>query len=180
MNRDTMTGLLAAAVLVAAMVGVFFYERNVAIASGIGESTATDGNVRTLDGPMVQGTAAVGGSGTGNLLINQTGLTNVTFTLRWSATNGADTLRLTVAPSADTGLTAGAESDDEADGEITLTIAIPNTAADGVLGVGPWEITVTFVSAATGLPAEPPVAPPGTTDTEVAWSIETSLDALSA
>lgn len=177
MNRDTVTGLVAAGVLVAAMVGVFFYERNVAIQNGIGQD-ATGVGPASASGPSLEGTTAVGASKDETLVINQTGLTNVTFTLRWTAGNGVDTMRLAIAPSQATGITTGAESEPETDGEITLTIPITNTAADGALGVGPWQVSVEFVSASTGLPAEPPVPPPGTTDTQVAWTVETTLQTL--
>lgn len=177
MHRDTVTGLVAAGVLVAAMVGVFFYERGVAIREGIGQDAAGDAP-SSLAGPSVIGTTAAGASTAKTIVVNQTGLTNLTFTLRWTATAGVDTMRLAVAPSQATGVTTGKESEAESDGEIVLTLPIGNAAADGALGVGPWEVTVDFVSARTGLPAEPPVPPPGTTDTNVDWSVETTMETV--
>lgn len=174
MHRDTVIGIVGVVILVSAMVGVFTYERGQA--AGISDGTGV--GTMTLAGPSLDGTLAVGASADETITLNQTGMTNITFTLTWTATNGVDTMRLSVAPSAETLMTTGASSDAETDGEITLTIPVPNTLANGATGVGAWQVSVEFVSASTGLPAEPPVPPPGSTDAEVAWSLATSIDAI--
>lgn len=176
MHRDTVIGIVGVVILVAAMVGVFTYERGQA--AGL---TGPDGTTPVTEaGPSLDGSVAVGATEDGTIQLNRTGMTNVTFTLKWTAANGVDTLRLSVAPSAQTQMTTGASSDAEDDGEITLTVAVPNTVANGAIGVGAWQVSVEFVSAATGLPAEPPVPPPGTTDAQVAWTLSTTIDALGA
>lgn len=173
MHRDTVIGIVGVVILVAAMVGVFTYERSQA-----GDITGGDGLTQTTAaGPEATGTTAVGATADETIMLNQTGMTNVTFTLRWTAANGADTLRLTIAPSAGTGLTTGASSEPEDDGEITLTIPVNNTAATGTTGIGAWQVSVEFVSASTGLPQEPPIAPPGTTDASVDWTVGTQVQA---
>lgn len=175
MHRDTVTGLVGAAILVAAMVGVFYYERGVAA-----DPTPDDvGAARTVTvgGPSLEGTTPVGQSTDKPFALNRTGVTNVTFTLKWTAQAGADTLRLTVRPSAATGIEEGGVSEPEDDGEIRLAIPVNNTTPEGALGVGEWVVTVEFVSAATGTPLPPGVAP-GTSDAQVAWAVETGLVAL--
>lgn len=171
MHRDTVIGIVGVVILVAAMVGVFTYERGQA--SNVIENGGA--GLTNMTGPSTEGTTALGASTDATLEFNQTGMTNVTFTLRWTPTNGVDTLRISIAPSADTGLTSGASSEAENDGEIVLIVPVENTAAGGELGVGPWQVSVEFVSAATGLPVEPPVPPPNTTDSEVAWTVDTSV-----
>lgn len=173
MNRDTVIGIVGVLILVAAMFGVFKYERDrAADALGGGDLATT-----TLAGPEASGTSPLGQSADATVALNQTGMVNVTFTLRWTPSAGVDTLRFSVAPSQATGMTEGAQSEAEDDGEITLTIPVNNTGANGALGVGDWQVSVEFVSASTGLPAEPPIAPPGSTDTQVSWTVTTQVEA---
>lgn len=180
MHRDTVIGIVGVVILVAAMVGVFTYERSQASSQG----EADGGTLQTLAGPDASGTVAVGATEDKILAFNQTGITNVTFTLTWTPgqASSVDTLRLVVAPGNDTGLTSGFESEAEDDGEITLTIPVANVGPDGILGVGNWQVTVEFVSAAATTPVgqpplPPPTAPPGTTDTSVDYALATSLQA---
>lgn len=174
MHRDTVIGIVGVVILVAAMVGVFTYERGQAA-----DLTGPGGTVANLTGPSDDGSVAVGSSTDVTMSINTTGLTNITFTLAWTPGNGVDTLKLSAAPGNDTGLTTGFESSEESDGEITLTIPLNNTATDGKVGTGAWQLTVTFVSASPGgpLPVSPPVAPPGSTDSAVDFTVESALQA---
>lgn len=169
MHRDTVIGIVGVVILVAAMVGVFTYERGQA--GNLPD--AGSGSTTNFTAPAESGTVALGATEDVDISLNQTGMTNVTFTLTWTATNGVDTLRLVVTPANDTGLTSGFESDAEDDGEITLTVPVPNTNAAGTTGVGNWRVSVEFVSADPDLPAPDPVPPPpGTTDTEVDFTID--------
>ena len=174
MHRDTVIGIVGVVILVAAMVGVFSYERNQA--AGL---NGTGGELTTVSGPTLSETTAVGATSEQVLALNQTGMTNVTFTLTWSAANGVDTLQLVVVPPAGSGLNE-TQSEPESDGSISFTVPVPNTGADGQLGVGDWQVSVAFVSAETNLPQQPPVGVPGTTDEQVAWELETSIQAYAA
>jgi hypothetical protein len=181
MHRDTVIGIVGVVILVAAMVGVFTYER------GQASSLAGDGGGATenVTGPSETGTVALGATEDVVLSMNETGITNVTFTLTWTPGAGVDTLVLRVAPSNATGITDGFESDPENDGEITIVVPVNNTAADGQLGVGDWQVSVEFVSASPTTPVgpppvSPPVAPPGTTDTQVGFEVSTSIEAYAS
>jgi len=181
MHRDTVIGIVGVVILVAAMVGVFTYERGQAS----GMLGPGGGATENVTGPSQTGTVAVGASEDVDLALDQTGMTNVTFTLRWTPGNGVDTLVLHVAPSNGTGLATGYDSEPEDDGEITFTIPVNNTAADGTLGVGAWRATVDFVSSSPSTPigpppVSPPVAPPNTTDASVDFTVDTALEAYAS
>lgn len=178
MNRDVVTGVAGAIVLVAAMVGVFVYERNVAIAAGTAQTPPTGPLV--LDGPGLEGEVALGATEDALLNLTTPGMTNVTFTLTWTATNGRDTLRLTVAPPTGSGVEEGAVSEPEDDGEITVTVAVPNTSPTGTLGAGDWKVSVEFVDASPDTVVDPPVTPPGTTDASVSWRLATTVETRAA
>jgi hypothetical protein len=169
MNRDTLTGLVGALVLIAAMLGVFFYERGVAEDAGIGapgDADATPG----FSAITLRGTATLGEVDTQIANVTATTPTSVTFHLAWTATNGADTLQLTVAPPTGSGITEGGASEPSDTGEISLTVEVP----EGASPAGGWEVKVEFVSARPdplpgGIP--PPTPPPGSTDATVAYTI---------
>lgn len=169
MHRDTVIGLVGVAILVAAMVGVFSYEQTQAAdlgAAGLALQNATL--------PALDGTTALGDVSEETVAIGQTGITNVTFTLRWSATNGADTLALAIVPP--NGTASQEVFDAQGDGgELVVTVPVPNTNRAGAVGSGDWQVSVQFVSASTGLPQEPPVPVPGTTDAQVAWTLDTTV-----
>lgn len=178
MHRDTVIGIVGVVILVAAMVGVFTYERGQA-----GDLTPDGGlTTGTAPGPTASGNVALGASADSTLTFNETGMTNITFTLTWTPGAGVDTLRLVLAPAAGTGITSGFESEPEDDGEIVIVVPVNNTAADGALGVGDWQASVEFVSARAGTPG-PPVEPPaGTplTDDSVDFNIATTVEAYSS
>lgn len=169
MNKDTWIGIVGCFILVAAMVGVFTYERANAQAAGTGPGTVTE-----LAGPTISDTVALGDTKTSLAEFNATSARNVTFTLMWSATNGRDTLKLSVAPPTGSGIMEGGVSPEEDDGEITLTVQIPEDASPQ----GAWEVKVEFVRAQPdplpgGVPPPSPV--PAQTDASVAFTVETTL-----
>lgn len=168
MHRDTVIGLVGVLILVAAMVGVFSYEQS--------QAADVDGALilQSVPGPSLEGTTAVGEVTGETVALNQTGMTNVTFTLRWTAGTGVDTLALAVVPP--NGTTTEQVYETQGDtGELTVTVPVPNAARSGETGVGAWQVSVQFVSASTGLPTEPPVPVPNTTDSQVSWTLETSV-----
>lgn len=175
MHRDTVIGIVGVVILVAAMVGVFTYERGVAAnLLPAGGFTAAD-----LAGPGLDGTTPVGSETTEILSIAQTNMTKIAFTLTWAnSQTSVNTLQLVVAPANGTGLAEGVESEPESDGEITVELLVPNeepTTGPLAVGVGDYEITVRFVGAAPPGPLGP--APLPVTDTEVAWALATALTA---
>lgn len=174
MNRDTVIGIVGAAILVTAMVGVFYYERNAAPV-GPGAATGTAGN---MTGPSVTSSVAVGQTDTKIVNLTQTTAANVTFHLTWTATNGRDTLKLTIAPPTGSGITQGAVSEPSDTGDITVTVPVPAGANPS----GGWEVKVEFTSASPGNvgPATPPVQPPspvpvGQSDANVDYQVAVSL-----
>lgn len=171
MHRDTVIGIVGVVILVAAMVGVFTYERSQA-GSLPGED---DGAAANFTAPALSDTVQLGQTSEQLVTLNQTGMTNVTFTLTWTAgANSLDTLRLVVAPPNGTG--APVESDPEEDGEITITVPVGNTDASGTLGVGDWQVVVEFVSARADTAVGPPPVDPGlpVTDESVDFNVDVS------
>lgn len=175
MHRDTVIGIVGVVILVAAMVGVFTYERGVAAnLLPAGGFTAAE-----LAGPGLDGTTPAGGETAEVLSIAQTNMTKISFTLTWAnAQTSENTLQLVVAPASGTGLSEGVESEPESDGEITVELLVPNdepTSGPLALGVGDYEVTVRFVGATPPGPLSP--APLPVTDSEVSWALATSLTA---
>lgn len=168
MHRDTVIGLVGVAILVAAMVGVFSYEQSQA--AGIGGALA----LQNVTLPAVTGSTPLGETTDETVAIDQTGITNVTFTLRWTPGAGVDTLAIAVVPPE--GASAQQVFDAQGDtGELVVTVPVPNTSQAGALGTGGWQVSVQFTSASSGLPQEPPVPVPGTTDAEVSWTLDTTV-----
>lgn len=177
MHRDTVIGIVGVLILVAAMVGVFTYERGQA-ANLLGDGTLALAN---LTGPSLEGTANVGAEATDTLTIAQTNLTKITFTLTWSAGQTSEnTVELMIAPANGTGLTEGVTGGPESDGEITVELLVPNaepTAGPLATGVGDYEVTVRFVGASVaGAPGQVPGGTP-LTDGSLTWNLETTLTA---
>lgn len=188
LNKDTVIGIVGSIVLVAAMIGVFTYERSQANA---GAFAVTWESVQS-DGPTAEGSTPLQQSTETTVDITQTNLTSVDFTVAWTPTQGTDTLRVTVTPPEGSGLNATDPVEGDS-GSITVTVPIPNevptveraSGADesdatarlagthaSTLGTGTWTITVEFVSATGVVPV--PGAPVGS-DTEVAWTAASSL-----
>lgn len=156
MDRDVVVGIVGAVVLVAAMVGIFFYERSVApIPAAEGAAPSMNATSATASD-----TTAVGSS-TEKMLALDGG--NATFTLTWTpGDRSTDTLGLTVtAPD-------GRVSDavESSASPIELTFAGP---------AGNWTVEVAFVSAegpAGGVPG--PAGGVGA-DTSVSWSLDAAV-----
>lgn len=170
MNRDTVIGIVGAVILVTAMVGVFYYERNVA-APPVGDGDDAPANAT---GPTATGTVALGETHSQVVNVTQTAARNVTFTLTWSAASGADTLQLTVAPPTGSGILEGNVSEPSDSGEIVVTVPVP----EGASPAGGWKIEVTFSEARPdqlpgGVP--PPVTPPNSTDASVDYTVAITL-----
>jgi hypothetical protein len=170
MDRDVLTGALGAVFVLAAMAGVFVYERGTAPESAVGDVSSTQNRA----GPSLAGSVGLGK--TTALLANVTehSASNITFHLAWKATSGHDQLRLTVAPPARSGIDHGAAPDASDSGDITANVTIP-VGADPA---GEWEVKVSFESASPdSLPGgiSPPASPPGTTDATVSFSVFTAV-----
>lgn len=169
MHRDAVVGVVGAVVLVVAMVGVFSYERARAPGlDGEGESLGDEA------GPTLEGSVQVGKSDVKVANVTATSASNVTFHLTWKATNGKDTLKLTVAPPTGSGIEEGAVSEAVDSGEVTVTVRVP----PGASPEGGWQVTVEFVKATpAALPGgvPPPTPPPGSTDASVAYKVTSRL-----
>lgn len=189
LNKDTVIGIVGSIVLVAAMIGVFTYERSQANA---GAFAVTWESVQS-DGPSAEGSTPLQQSTETTVDIAQTNLTSVDFTVSWTPTQGTDTLRVTVTPPEGSGLNATEPVEGDS-GTITVSVPVPNAlptvdraaGADesdatarlaqsyaSPVGTGTWTITVEFVSASGVIPV--PGAPPVGSDTEVAWTAASSL-----
>lgn len=170
MNKDTLVGIVGSVILVAAMVIVFAYERSNAVATDDG---APDDMAATFNNHTVAGSVGVGASDTKMDNFTVDGPTNVTFLLTWSATNGRDTLRLTVMPPPGSEMVEGATSEASDEGTISLRVAVPA----GGWASGEWTVKVDFTEAnPDSLPGgiDPPVPPPMSTDSSVSYSVAVS------
>lgn len=175
MNRDTITGIIGAVILVTAMVGVFQYERGRASdVVGAGGSFVN----ATLAGPTLSDATPLGEATEANVTITQLNLTRVAFALSWTASNGRDTLVLHVTPPEGSGLDP-VQSDPSDSGTIEVAVDVPNAspAAGGAsaVGTGDWQVVVEYVSGSglSPVPGVPPVQP----DETVSWSLATTLTA---
>lgn len=162
MNKDTVIGIVGSALLVAAMVVVFAYERANAQVADPDELTAS------VAQSTLSGTANVGQSDTKMDNITAPAGTNVTFKLTWTQGNGPDTLKITATPPAGSGITAKS-SPNENDGSITLVVAVPMDA------VGDWSVKVDFVSAQGGTLPGGIANPNAPADTSVSYSVAVSI-----
>ncbi|MEA3136896.1 MAG: hypothetical protein QOJ26_1244 [Thermoplasmata archaeon] len=166
MNRDTLVGIVGSALLVAAMVVVFVYERNNAQAA-LGD----DALVTHVGEASLSGSVAVGQSDSKTDHIAASGPANVTFHLTWTAGNGRDTLKITATPPVGSNLTAKS-SQAENDGAIDLVVSIP---ADGESD-GNWTIKVEFTQAAANpLPGGIPPPAGGMTDSTVSYKVAVAV-----
>lgn len=157
-----MVGIVGSALLVAAMVVVFVYERANA------EVLDDDENLTaSIAQSSLSGTANVGQSDTKQANITAVGPSNVTFTLTWNAGQGSDTLKLSITPPSGSQIAAKASANED-DESITVTVPIP---AD-YMGQGLWSVKVDFMSAE---PASLPggISPPagGMTDSSVSYTV---------
>lgn len=173
-NKDTVIGIVGAAVLVAAMFGVFQYEKALAAErTGAGAWTPT-----ALPGPGLTGTTALGAISEETVDVTQLNLTEVVFTLTWTAQSGSDTMTMTIVPPE--GVPGGENFTVSGDsGTLSVTVPVPNVepSADnpGRLGAGEWQVSVQFTAASGMAPSQVPV--PVNPDTTVSWTLATSLTA---
>ncbi|MHB8604051.1 MAG: hypothetical protein ACYDCK_02250 [Thermoplasmatota archaeon] len=178
MNKDTLIGIIGAVVLVLAMVGVFVYERNSPAAqAAVG---AGDLKLTSAPGPTAQGSSAFQGGSDQTVHIATTNVTNVTFTISWTAASGADTLTATVTPPAGVTAPSGA-TQSSASGKITISIPVPNpkpTNGPETPGVGDWKIHVDYKSSSATAP--PPLPAPAGPDATVTWSVATMIESWQA
>lgn len=193
MNKDTIVGIVGAVALLAAMVGVFKYEGSQAQSTLGSQSFDLTWTTEDAAGPSVDGTSPLRGATEETLVIGDANITRITFTLTWTATAGADTLKLTVVPPEGSGLAANTSSE-ENDGELDLVFDIPNTVPPAatvfgnseehaksrladtntkLAGTGNWTVTVEFVDATGVVPL--PGAPPVQQDQQVSWTVSTTL-----
>lgn len=153
MDRDVTVGIVGAVVLVAAMVGIFFYERSVAPLPGEADGDAPAANLTTA--------SASGSTGVGDSTVETLQLAggNATFTLTWTpGDQSTDTMGLTVTPPGGTPVTLESSTS-------PLEVAAAGPA-------GNWTVEVVFVSAAG--PAPGPASGVGA-DTTVSWSLEAAV-----
>lgn len=174
MHRDTVIGIVGVVILVAAMVGVFTYERTQASDLGNGDGAGAGNFTASLSGTSDLGEDQAVPQ---NLTVNVTGLTNITFTLTWSPgqQTSVDTMKLVVVMPNN----MSHESDPENDGEITLSVPVP----EGVDSAGEWQVVAAFTQATVAAPVvgQPPVDPgiPNTTDTSVSWNVDVTGEGAS-
>lgn len=163
LNRDTLTGILGAVVLVAAMAGVFLYER------GQFQEYALDWQMSETGTQDFPGsTLQEGNSDSHTVIIEDGTLSRVRATVTWTDDVGEpDTLNVDVEGPGDemAGSDSGSSSPLEATADVTeapsMATASGRTAADAEeqaanavaseAGQGTWTITVTLESA----PGEP-------------------------
>lgn len=192
MNKDTVVGILGAVILVAAIIGIITYESSLPAASGTGPTPGGGGgmqfNVSAADGPTLasQGAQAEGTTQNGTVLLNQTNITKVEFTLTWTddtANSAPDTFDLII-----TSPEGKTFHDQQSGGSAKVVFSplnpVPNgTAMTGRVGTGTWRIQVHMVDAGDvgPTPPVPPPAPvPNVTDTGNAWSLTTKVSTYKA
>jgi hypothetical protein len=164
-------GIVGAAILVAGMVGVFAYERNVAPPP---TGTSTDGGAGGGAIPQpasASGTTSVGQATTTAVHVNATRASFANFTVSWTpGQTSSDTLQVNV-----TGPSGEKATQSGNGGRIVLSIPVPAGASP----TGDWNVTIAFVSAALAgpvtPPVNPPVSPPAGTDGSVSWKLDAQL-----
>jgi hypothetical protein len=183
MKRDLVIGIVGAAILVAAMVGVFRYE-----AARAGSAYDVEWTTTTLDGPVQAGETAEGQRSEVTLAISEANLTALTFVLTWTDDVGAgDEFQLTVVdPAGEVSQSARSTT-----GEIALTfeglatappasrvVATSESDARAQLarqhtittGTGTWSVIVELLNAdeTSTVVGNVPVPP----DTGNAWTLQ--------
>ena len=158
MNRDTVIGIVGAVILVAAMVGVFQYERTRAPDSLSGLVLQTV--------PIANATGATVVTATSEEAINvtQANMTNVTFALKWTVPPPAPgapasqaTVSLEIVPPPGVNAT-GERAAQAASGSVEVKLQLPNPKpASGpvTLGMGGWTAKIKFVSSTSPTGALP-------------------------
>lgn len=169
MHRDTVVGLVGAVLLVAALVGIFFYEARNAPATDTGAFATV-----AEEGPGVQGDPiGEGATGEHDLEIDAQGLAAIDFVVVWNDDNGdPDVFQVRVLGPG--GVSRTSETED--DGEIRVRFEGLNASPSGTNGTGVWHVTVELVDAiGTTTPlGEAPVQQDGGN----AYAVQTDLELL--
>jgi hypothetical protein len=208
MNKDTVVGILGAVILVAAMVGIFYYEgtqspSTVAV-GGTGPFAVTwKSDMTSLAAVTGQSPLGQGASKTVN--VSAMNLTKAEFTLTWTndPSPGPGPNHLTLAVKTPDGRTFNASSNT---GTVTVSVTpinpVPsvnrtggNAEADAQAalasaytatnGTGTWTVTVTYDAAegqTAGLPLPPgtPASGPLAPTDPMSWSVTPKLTTYSA
>lgn len=194
MKRDTIVGIVGAVALIAAMAGIFQYEKSQPASTLGSKAFDVAWAIEEANGPTTTAATPLGETTETTVEVAQANLTRAKFTVTWTAQQGTDTLRVVVTPPAGSGLAPGETRADS--GEAVVEIEIPNEVppefrmfanSEGeararlaaqntqTLGTGTWTIAVTFEEASGVVPV--PGLPPVGADTEVQWDVATILSA---
>jgi hypothetical protein len=163
MNKDTAIGIIGSVVLVAAMVVVFVYERNNPPA-GTGDATGAENHIAM---GSLSGSVNVRSSSSMTDNITAVGPTNVTFHLHWTATNGRDSMQVSVTPPTGSNVSAPASMAGDS-GDLSITAHI----VDGVTAWGNWTIKVDFTDASAMTLPGGVNNPTAMTDSKVSYTID--------
>lgn len=89
MNKDTLVGVFGAVILVAAMIGVFYYEGSQPAVPGGGGALTFNVVWQTsrVDGPGAEGDAALNQAENAAVSVAQRNVTRAEFTFTWAASN---------------------------------------------------------------------------------------------
>jgi hypothetical protein len=208
MNKDTVVGILGAVILVAAMVGIFYYEgtQSPQAVAGGGPGTgpfAVAWKTNTTSLPDLTGQSAEGDAGSPQVVrVAQSNITKVEVVLTWTddvANSGPDQFQLTVrSPSGQT-LNASGDSGSvsvlfnpvNAVPDVNRTGGASEAAAEAALapqytktnGTGDWQVTVGMGEAGDvvvppGTPACPTL--PAVCDTGNGWTVTVKVTTYSA
>lgn len=183
MKRDVVIGIVGAAILVAAMVGVFRYE-----AGRAGTAFDVAWTTSGIAGPTADGETAEGAQSELTLNVTQANLTRLVFHLNWTDDAGTpDEFEFTVIdPSGESQTVTGDSGSLEVvfdnlsalppptrtlgkdEAEARARLAQQNSAT---AGTGTWSFVVRLVDA--GDQSVPVAGVPVTEDTQNSWTIET-------
>ena len=180
--------------LVAAMVGIFWYEGSRGVGGGAVRYTVTGWEEASVNGPQKSGTTDEGAESVDSVMVNQTLLSCADFVLVWSDDIGApDNFEFTVTPPMGEPKGQSAANADGGDGEITVSFCDLNpqptaTSASGddeadakrrlgeqvgaTGGIGAYNVTVKLTDAGDQSSPVPGLPAGGTADTSQAWQVK--------
>jgi len=191
MHKDTVVGILGAVILVAAMVGIFYYEGTqvpggTSTVGGNGSTLRVNWTSVPVDGPQQQGSTNEGGSSDTSVSLNQTNITSIEFMLQWTddiPNSGPDHFRMTVTPPNGTNI-SGADAEGDASFSVNIPVgSAPNATTASALqlaqwvstkGMGNWTVHIELTNAGDvgqDPPVPPPVPIPNVTDTGNGWTL---------
>lgn len=170
MNRDTITGIVGAVILVTAMIGVFQYERSISAATGNSAGALTLANVT---GSSLTGSLAAGATFDDVVNVTHGNLTLVTFTLQY---DGGAGLSLNVESP-----TGNSSSGDGNGATVSFVVGSAESSAGTpwTLGTGDYKVSVANTDAPQPTDPVPVVGGGAATAFEVvvtyqAWSPSTA------